>query len=423
MRSWLFLYLFAALTTSSLFACISRSGALPPVLVVLAVAGLWAVRPHLAKESSPSVRRPRLDPASLGIGFLVAAPVICLLIMTWNQEFPFVGDHDYHLIRMHNAYDFWGRYWWMALGGALVLWRARKSRWLPGATLAVLFIFMAWARTHSTGAELRFAIRYPGNSYFFALPIYFIARVAHWDAPLNALRLSHALSILAWLFFLRPRFVGKKPDLSVLPFAFFFFFQKDFVYYFTTSYLEPWAAVLILTAAERLLVLGSRESWKTFLLVGLAAVTKEQAILIFPFVFLAAYPWRGPRAERLRTWFAGLTAVFPFVMYFIARKFAGIWRTAGLAAAKDIFNLPRVKTFAGFMLLQFGPAGIFVFAGILACGVYTAWKSPKYRRATIALMAAGLFQEVFFYTDRISIDWTGYPRFRLLASILMAAPL
>ena len=58
-----------------------RGGTLDQRVRLPVVARLWA----------------RLDGPSLGIALAIALPTLLYFMLTWDQEFPWGGDHSYHL--------------------------------------------------------------------------------------------------------------------------------------------------------------------------------------------------------------------------------------------------------------------------------------------------------------------------------------
>src|SRR5215472_4373159 len=148
MSSWLYVYFVASIAMSALWA--THVGRL---LVLGSVVLLALLNPLLAeRDLRPARKIPRISPRNLGVGLAVCAPVGVLLAMTWQQEFPFIGDHDYHLNVMSIAYDFWKysfQRWivhqrWIVLGIVLLgLVALRRSRFFVlvavGALLLLLF--------------------------------------------------------------------------------------------------------------------------------------------------------------------------------------------------------------------------------------------------------------------------------------------
>jgi hypothetical protein len=343
------------------------------------------------------------------------------LKLSWRQEFPFVGDHDYHLLQSIQSFDFWRPWYFPALALVVLVFiqLRRKSRsWIALVSFVVLAA-AGWMQTE----HLVFSARYPGTFYFLAVPFQAVASVFDWDSPLNALRLTNAMSLPVWLLVLRPLVIRKWPDLSILPAGIFLFWQKDLVYYFTASYLEPWALILVLLAVERLVVFGSENAWKVYLLIGLASMIKEQAILVLPFAFMATMDSEAFRWKRDPRLLLAVVAAAPFILYYLFRAEMDVWRTAGFGDLERTFSTARLELFADRVLLQFGPSIVLVAGAIAGCLAPAFYRGGTRRRIMAALMAAAMFQVIFFFSDTISFDWTGYPRFHLMALVLIAGSL
>lgn len=399
-------FLLAALILDATFALLPRLG----LAWIAALAGLLAIAP-LFDAPPARVERERLRPWSVVWGVLACAPVIAALALTWGQEFPLVGDHDFHLAMAGLSFDFWRTRWApaaVALVALLAFARTRAVRW----SAPVLLVALVLAAGRISG-DMNFAIRYPGAFHFLLFPISAVSRWVGLANPLDASRLAAALSIPAWLFVLRPAILGLWPSPRVLLFAVLFFFQKEVAYYFASPYLEPWALVLLLLAIEHVLVFGSAHAWRAMLLAGLAAVVKEQAILVLPFLGVAVWD------RRKETAFAIAWAAVPFAVYLAIRKHAAVSRGATLAPWADLASRARLSTLAERIWLQFGPF-VAVLLVLVAAAALAAARASRGRRVLLALLAAAAFQLVFFYCDRTSVPFTGYGRFQLIAHLLLA---
>lgn len=343
---------------------------------------------------------------------LVLLPPTLYLFLTWNQEFPFSGDHDYHLIQLQHAYRIWR--WCLVPVAAGVVYVAFARRWSASVAIVLLVVGAIGAAMYH--GSLWYSIRYPGSFYTVAVlwkALCDFLNVAH---PLNAIRLANWSSLLVWLLILRPALLGVRPDLRLAPFAAYAFLQKNVVYYFTASYLEPWAVVLILVATEHLIRFGKADGWKVLLLIGFAAMFKEQAILLLPFYALAVMPRPGDR-EKMAVWaLTSVVAAFPFLLYYMVRTASGVWRTAGLASFADIFSAGRAALFVVRVVDQFG-SGLIIVLMCAALTVLFAFRGSQ-RVAFAAIAGGAIFQIVFLYCDRISVQWTAYPRFHLIPALL-----
>jgi len=152
-------------------------------------------------------------------GLLSLGAVGLYLGLTWHQEFPFLGDHDYHLGTSWAALEFWSKWapWVVAVfASATVATLIGRPRYWPLAAFALLL-----------GSSIFFArpsdlfARYPALGYFVDAPFNRLFRWLDSPSPLNALRLANACSVIAWLFVLRPIFLKRWPSFDILPFALF----------------------------------------------------------------------------------------------------------------------------------------------------------------------------------------------------------
>jgi hypothetical protein len=208
------------------------------------------------------------------------------------------------------------------------------------------------------------------------------------------------------------------PDFSILPLSLIFFFQKDVIYYFTTSYLEPWSLCLILLAGEEMWRTETSVPWRAYLLIGAAAMVKEAAILVIP-VAVVAGVLCSKGMQRLLNVAAGGFASVPFVIYYFVRKAHNIWRTVDLAPITDIFSHQRIAEFAKRLELQFG-LHLCVLAACIVLGFVMLRHPGRARRLAITVLGVVISQPLFFFCEQLSQAWTGYPRFHLIPLAMLA---
>lgn len=305
-------WLVATLAAMGVWAQLDRLG--PGIVVALAVTllALWRHGDLLFPGESFDPHLPVLPArrtAMLLVGLLCCAPVVVSLCLTWDQNFPFVGDHDYQLFASRHALEFWRVRGWVLFGillGLAKVPRLRRSGAWPLLALGGLLAWSFWVEPSPYFA------RYPGAFYLLAAPLNAVAQFMRWASPLDANRLTNALGLPVWLFLLRPLVVKRWPDVGALAFCLFFFWQKDVVYYFTSTYLEPWCIVFVLLAAEILLTRPAEQGWLACLLTGTAAAFKEQGILVLPFAWLAATISLPRGAGRLRRVVPAIVSALPF---------------------------------------------------------------------------------------------------------------
>lgn len=399
---------------------------------IIAASAVWAVAPAktllalvvatltLRQVRLPSALnfalRPRLSALSLLIGLTICWPSLLWLVGTAGEEFPFTGDHDTHMGYARAATRFWSL---RLLPLLAIVWLLLRQRRKTGKISLHTGLFAAIALAILglwPWAEMAWAYRYPAVGQLLIFPIKSWSWWLQLPQPLLANRIGQWLSLPIWLFVLRPRLLGRLPDLPVLALGLAVYWQKDVVLYATSPYLEPWALVFCLLAAEWLLSRPREQAWLAWLLIGLAALVKEQAILLLPFAVLASGRalWQQPLAHARVL----LAAALPFALYWAARTGSGVWRQAKPASWAEIWTDQRLHTFMARVELQFGwllPVLLLIVA-VLLCD---AWK----RRSWLVplLLAAAMFQIFFFFSDQISLPWAGYPRFHLVPLALITA--
>jgi len=345
---------------------------------------------------SSAAQRPPLRVRDWLVAALASAPAFAYLALTWSQEFPYGGDQTYHNGAALEAYAFWWWLPWLCALAALVIVVRRPQIALPA-------LILLWLISIAAGSALSFAGRYPGILHFVSVPL----RVLPFRSPLNVERLLNALSIPVWLLVLRPLIVRRAADISALTVALFLFWQKDNVYYFTSGYLEPWAIVLLLTAAEHLVRFDREMIWRPILLIGAAAMIKEHVILSLPVIALIYFPFRASRRERLHYILTVATAIAPFILFFFVRASFKTWRGAWPLA--DAFSGEHLAAFAHRVQLQYGAATsivILAFCALIVLGMRS--------RAFAALLAAAALDWLFFFTAGVQQPWVGYPRTSLV---------
>jgi hypothetical protein len=305
-------------------------------------------RRSFALEAAPAapVRPHALD--VLG-AIVMAAPAAAYLAETWRQEFPTLGDQFVHNAYALDAYALWWPWPFLAAVAAIAIVARKADSRLPLAALLALALL---ALASFRGG---FATYYPALLHFLSVPFRAAVPAA---SPLNVARLVNLLSIPAWLLVLRPRLLGRHVDVAAAAAGALLFWQKDVVYYVDSGYLEAWGLVLLLTAAEHLLRFDGRAIWRPLLLIGTAAVIKEQFVLALPFVALASSPADRPAARTppdQPAWTPALqlaAAAVPFALY-AAHPTARIWRgTAGFAAS----SAAHAALWRSRVALQFGTA-------------------------------------------------------------------
>ncbi len=368
---------------------------------------------NLYLRNLPSIFFTRI--ASLRLRELLLAvfiflPSLLYLTFTWNQEFPFSGDHDTHLKNALSLSQFWINNVWILIGHAICGYWFLKSRYRTAWIFSgyLLALGLSFYNTEIVAS-------YPGVDYFFTFPWMVLSRLFDWNSPLNALRLNHALSILFWLLVLRPVFFNRRPGPSILFLAVLFFYQKDIVYYFTSSYLEAWSCIFVLMGVEALF---DRQK-QALLWIGLASITKQQCILLLPFFGFTLLFIKETRSNIRSLLLTAAVSSMLFLFYLLARI-----GQSGLGLSflslEDLFSPVRINEFLKRLLLQWQIPGL-IALGIGTLLIIGSWVSLRQtenngRTWIFPFMISGaIFLVIFFYMNSASLFWTGYPRFQLIS--------
>jgi hypothetical protein len=400
------IYLFAVILVSGVW--IGTPARFPFVWIAVLAAGAisHALTFELPLPDGTSVRANWRD---VLLAIAVSAPAFVYLIATWRQEFPYLGDQWLHNAGGIEAYEFWGVLGWIAAVAAIAvaIWSVRRSHSSPAALIALAAVV---ALGVAMPQPLSFAGRYPGTLHFFAIPLRMMMRAT---SPLNVERLLNALAIPAWLLVFRPLIVRRHVDVFGVAAAALLFWQKDDVYYFTSGYLEPWAIVLLLVAAEHLVRFGAEAVWRPLLLIGAAAMVKEQLILGLPIVAAIYFPRRG----RMQHLLIAAIAATPFLLFVRARDSFKTW---GVAAPVpfDALSAAHFAMFRERIATQFGIALPLVLVAI-ALLIGFALR----RRAFAALLCIAIADFTIIYFAKILQPWAGYPRLNLVPLAMAAVAL
>lgn len=413
---WLPLYLYILLLVSGLWA--GTAAAFPLAWLFIAAVTVVVVRWRFELPRatlSPVTRSSFREIAFAGV---VSAPALFYLSATWLQEFPYGGDQAQHNANGLEAREFWQIVPWIVAVGTVPLLAMnlrRGRRWVvPVAIAGLALIGMLWS-------PLSFAGRYPGSLHFFAVPLRMVLDFVG-ASPLSATRLLNVAAIPAWLLLLRPHFIGRRLDPFSCTIALFLFWQKDDVYYFSSGYLEPWGVVLVLTAAEHLLRFGSDAVWRPLLLIGGAAMIKEQMVLSLPIVTVMFFPFREEWRARYGHLAGAAVAIAPIILFIQLRGTFKVWGGVKPADPDVVFGAGHFGQYVERVGLQFGTAMVLVLAGglLLVAGSFLAARS---RRAFATILFIALADWLFFFSAAVQQPWTGYPRTNFIPLVCVAVAL
>lgn len=348
-------------------------------------------------------------------------PSLIMLITKWSGEFPFEGDYDHHTSASLVAAHFWKSSIWALPIAGLGAWMFKPllRRFWP---LAFLGPLLGWG--YFVELPQFYFARYPAGSYFFSTPLIWLGQAMEWNAIINAPRLSSWLSLIAWLFILRPLFIKKPASWGFYAFAFLICLQKLNIHYFTSPYIEAWALIFILLGLE-LLLTQPKDSIKGYLFIAFATVFKEAAVLILPFAWiqLVAINSRDHKLKLTESVLVGIVSVIPFSIYFYYRISEKIWRKTEFANFADALSANRIPTALENLNLQFGISGLFL-VGCFATCLFWIQKHQRQNLKLISIyLAAGVFHFLFFFFDKLTLHFPLYSRFQILVYTLFAIPL
>jgi hypothetical protein len=398
-----------------------------PLLFIFSFFGFFKFKDEIEAHISNQYRSVDLFQSAkkYNLFYFLISPVFIYLFLTWNQEFPFVGDHDFHLRQEYYSSSFWINFKWQNL---LLLFSFILSArfnaikyWIPLAGILLIW----WSRYDTLPwhqISHAFYIRYPALAYFLSTPFMYLAALADVDKMYNYSRTLNVFALFVWVAVIRPFFLKRKPDISFALFCLFFLFQPNVIYYFNTNYLEPLASIPLLIAIESLFVFRQSNAYViACLLVGLAAMVKEQAILVLPWVWLAGKPWTWKTTKQwARGGIVGISSVLPFFIYYLIRmQRMDSGRNFKLITLDQWIDPERYSTLFGRIGYHLGGYGIAAMSLMLILSVIAIVQSKEHRTAILCILCAALTQIVFFFADANSSSYVGYFRFAFIAVALI----
>ncbi|CAK8719279.1 hypothetical protein GKODMF_10845 [Candidatus Electrothrix gigas] len=354
------------------------------------------------------------------IGILIVSPIFLHLFLTWNQEFPFLGDHDHHMFANMRAGAFWMNYKWSMILFFSSLILAMRFRlihyWLPCITL-----FLIYLSCNDTSSD--FYTRYPAVARFLSIPFVGFGFITDANHQYNFSRLINSCTFLVWIYILRPLFLHRKPNWYLIPFGAVFFFQAEVIYYFNTSYLEPLSSIFLLLSVEWIFVHKQRNSYVVAcLLVGLAGMVKEQAVFVLPWVWLAGKPWTWNVRQWGRGIIVGITSITPFLIYYLVRaqKMSSA-RNYSPISLEQWVNPERYQALFGRLGYHLGWYGIIAIGVVSIFAIVSFFISKKYRHVILCVIGGALTQLIFFFADTHSANYLGYFRFSFISIALFSS--
>ncbi len=355
----------------------------------------------------PMMNRP--TGANFFYGIVPVIPLLAQWLLGRPLEFPISGDHSHHVFTLYELTMAALPVFAMPLVALVVadgVSRKHNDHFIQPVLLAVLLLGGFWM-----GTSLILA-RYPAGAYFLAVPLEILGQMA----PGTPLAAVNAFSWIAYLWILRPVFLGLWPDYRSLFACGAWLAQYEFLYYSTSTYLEPWSCVLILLALE-MCARGGAARNRALYVAGAAACFKDQAIFALPLVWLLSAggrPWNAPRAHHLKA----AIAASPFIVFMAFRRSYPNLRPLELPGLEQVMGAPALLSEYGSRIyLQLGTLGaiaVFIFIGWLTLRSFRPFSWPP-----VLCLLTVASMEGFFLSDKVGQGWAGYPRYRLLSWIIL----
>lgn len=259
-------------------------------------------------------------------------------------------------------------------------------------------------------------ITYPTGLYTISLPFNVISLILNYSL-VGGLRLANFLSIFFWLFFLRPLIIGKWPDYKIVFFSLIILINNQYIFLFTSSYLEAYCLILLLIALEVIIERKNYHIEKAIIIIAFASAFKQPVIFLIPFLYILKQPWRLNFTE-LRN-FTLLTLIFtmPFAIYYYYSIVLGNWPRSTTIDI-TLFNSENIKYFINKINNRHGLLNIFLILPFIFYSIFLL-NSLKKIFYFFILISSGLLLSLYLFLDFTSSPWIGYIRFNSYNEIIL----
>lgn len=410
-----YIVLWFSLTT--MWAQFSKASTPICMLLALSAAGCLV---FLTKYVENPFRFPKNKPRlfQILIGVLLTLPPIIYLALTAHQEFPFSGDHDHHMFMAHGLIAAFG--WYLLLVPAsfgLCLFVSRKWKYVWLVWLAAAFLLS------QQFPPLEFVLRYPSGHYIISAPLNAAFLSLPDFSPMLGNRIMNALACVLWLWLLRPTLIRRWPDTRALLLASAFLFQREWIYYSTTNYLEPFCLIFIFLSIEAAIDPEIENEWLAPVLAGIGCAFKEQAIFVLALTGGLAVLRSRKTLGISRSLLAATTIVLPFFAYWSARTQSGIFRKVEFLNPVDTLTSEIISKYHSHLNDYLGVGGWLALAAFFALWIWAICIARPHRLFLLGSMAIVLGSELLYLCDNLSLEYVGHPRFHLLSWPILASSL
>ncbi len=252
----------------------------------------------------------KLNYISILIFFLISIPSIYVQYLTFNNDFNWGGDHRDHIQWSLVNIEFWISSIFSDRNDFNLINNKSLFSIFFSSRLFLLicfffFLFSIFKLNLKTIFLLPiflffFLISYyeniitatPQATYFITIPINFILYFFNYEL-MSSISIINFLSIPFWLFFLRPCFIGRWPDLYILPFALLIYWQSEILYFVNFGFIEAWSLIFLFTSFELILKKGRKHADICCILLGIGACFKPPIGLFLPLFLIYGFNFRN----------------------------------------------------------------------------------------------------------------------------------
>lgn len=165
---------------------------------------------------------------------------------------------------------------------------------------------------------------------------------------------------------------------------------------------------------------GSRFKSTAVLLAGLAAMFKEQAIFFAGALWLAWF-FTSPGLRLRSRVTLGFLTLLPFLGYFLIRSRNDVWRTTEALPWDAVFSHERISELLYRTGLHTGLTGwVLPVSGAILLFIALRKGRRSDLLSWVPVLLTTLALEVLYFVDKISQEYTGYPRWHIFTWAVFA---
>ena len=387
------------------------------------------------KESFFSFNTFKYNKINILYSLLIIFPISFYFFFNIDQGHPFAGDYKFHVENSLNTNQFWlnslfysldlNNLYSYSLIKLLIIFFTSKLLIL----LLIIFIYFILVNFKKNISFFfliisliswsyfdKYDLNYPSGLYFLSLPFNFIVYFFNNISLMEGLRICNFLSIFIWLFILRPFVIGKSPDLNALLFSAFILWKLEFIYVFTSAYLEPYGLICLFVAIE--LSLKDNKNSNTAFWLGLSTCFKNINIFLFPFFWLIAKPWKMNLHVLYKHTLYYVLYAIPFLhFYYNTRIIGSVERTIKIDF--DLLTRERIDELFFRILNNYTIIELIIFLILIVMMLFRFFSKEFFFKYFLLILIALIIFSLFFL-DKYAPWWVGYTRYMIYISIFLA---